>query len=72
MARWDTSEEVKNINVPTLVINGVEEQASGDAVKPFLGNIPDVRLVTFENSTHCTHLEQREEYMNVVAKFLLE
>jgi pimeloyl-ACP methyl ester carboxylesterase len=63
---------VKNINVPTLVINGVEEQASGDAVKPFLDNIPDVRLVTFENSTHCTHLEQREEHMKVVAKFLLE
>jgi len=35
MTKWDTSEEVKNINVPTLVINGIEEAASGDAVKPF-------------------------------------
>jgi pimeloyl-ACP methyl ester carboxylesterase len=71
MTRWDTSEEVKNINVPTLVINGVEEMASGDAVKPFLDSIPDVRLVTFEKSTHCPHLEEREEYMKVVGAFLL-
>jgi len=72
MTHWDTSEEVKSINVPTLVINGVEESASGEVVQPFLDNIPDVRLVTFENSSHCPHLEERERYMEVVGEFLVK
>jgi L-proline amide hydrolase len=71
MQHWDTSEECKRIVVKTLVINGVGEQASGPAVQPFLDNIPDVRFRTFERGTHCPHLEERGEYMEVVGEFLL-
>jgi len=72
MATWDTSDEVRNIEVPTLVINGVGEIASGDAVKPFLERIPDVRGVTLEGTTHSPHLEQKEKYMKVVGDFIVE
>jgi L-proline amide hydrolase len=59
-----------NIDVPTLVINGVGEYASGDAVKPFLQEIRDVRLVTLEGTTHSPHFESKEVYFEVVGEFL--
>ncbi|CAG8956337.1 hypothetical protein HYFRA_00003717 [Hymenoscyphus fraxineus] len=70
MKDWDTAEDAKNIDVPTIVINGIKEFASGDAVKPFLDHIPDVRLVTLEGTTHSPHVEAKERYMKVVADFL--
>lgn len=60
----------KNITVPTLVINGIDEFAAGDAVKPFLDEIQDVMLVTLEGTTHTPHIEKKDEYMKVVAEFL--
>jgi len=71
MASWDTSEDVKNIEVPTLVINGVGEVASGNAVRPFLEGIPDVRGITLEGTTHSPNLEDKERYMKVVGEFLV-
>lgn len=60
----------KNINVQTLLINGIGEYASGDAMKPFLDEIPDVRLVTLEGTTHSPHFEDKETYFKVVREFL--
>jgi L-proline amide hydrolase len=62
--------KAKTINVPTLVLNGIDEFASGEAVKPFLEEIPDVRLVTLEGTSHSPHFERKEEYMKVVREFL--
>lgn len=61
----------KDIAVSTLAINGIDEFASGDAVKPFLDEIADVRLVTLEGTTHNPHIERKEEYMRVVGDFLI-
>lgn len=58
------------IQVATLMINGIDEFASGDAVKPFLDEIADVRLVTIEGTTHSPHVEKKEEYMKIVGEFL--
>lgn len=62
--------KAKMINVPTLVLNGINEYASGEAVKPFLEEIPDVRLVTLDGTSHSPHLERKEEYMKTVGEFL--
>lgn len=67
---WTIVGRAKHITVPTLVINGCNEFASGDAIKPFLDEIPDVRLVTIEGTTHSPHFERKEEYMKIVADFL--
>lgn len=71
MGNWTMVGKANMIEVPTLLINGVDEYASGDAVKPFLDEIPDVRLITLEGTTHSPHLEKKEEYMNIVGEFLL-
>ncbi|KAH7311967.1 proline iminopeptidase [Rhexocercosporidium sp. MPI-PUGE-AT-0058] len=68
--RWSMVGRAKDIAVPTLVINGIDEFAAGDAVKPFLDEVKDVRLVTLEGTTHCPHVEKKEEYMRVVGEFL--
>lgn len=58
------------IQVPTLIINGIDEFASGDAVKAFIDEIPDVRLITMEGTTHSPNYEKKEEYMEIVGSFL--
>ena len=70
MRNWTMVGKAKFIAVPTLVINGIDEFASGDAVKPFLDEIPDVRLLTLEGTTHSPNFENKEEYMKVVGEFL--
>lgn len=70
MKNWTMVGKSQTIAVPTLVLNGIDEYASGDAVKPFLDEIPDVRLVTLEGTTHSPHFERKEEYMKVVGEFL--
>ena len=71
MGHWTMVGRAKFIAVPTLVINGIDEFASGDAVKPFLDEIPEVTLVTLKGTTHSPHFERKEEYMKVVADFLI-
>ena len=70
MAKWTMEGKAKLIQVPTLVINGIDEFASGDAVKPFLDEIPDVKLITVEGTTHSPHFEKEHEYMKIVGDFL--
>lgn len=62
--------KAKTINVPTLVLNGINEYASGEAVKPFVEEIPDVRLFTLDGTSHSPHFERKEEYMKIVGEFL--
>ncbi|KAL5325014.1 hypothetical protein ACEPPN_006136 [Leptodophora sp. 'Broadleaf-Isolate-01'] len=69
--KWSMEGRAKDIAVSTLAINGIDEFASGDAVKPFLDEIADVRLVTLEGTTHNPHIERKEEYMRVVGDFLI-
>ena len=70
MGKWTMEGKAKMIEVPTLLINGIDEFASGDAVKTFVDEIPDVRLITMEGTTHAPHLEKKEEYMKIVGEFL--
>lgn len=70
MRRWSIVGRAKDINVQTLLINGIEEYASGDAVRPFLEEIPDVRLVTLKGTSHSPHLEDKGAYFKAVRDFL--
>jgi L-proline amide hydrolase len=70
MKNWSVVGKAKNINVQTLLINGIGEYASGDEMKPFLDEIPNVRLVTLERTTHSPHFEDKETYFKVVREFV--
>ncbi|KAG4442476.1 hypothetical protein IFR05_002078 [Cadophora sp. M221] len=71
MKNWSAAESAKGIEVPTLVINGVNEGASDEAVKPFVEGIKDVKWIKLESSTHCPLHEEKENYLKVVSEFLL-
>ncbi|KAI6090757.1 Alpha/Beta hydrolase protein [Hypoxylon rubiginosum] len=67
---WDGSEQAKNINVNTLLLNGRYDEVSELCVEPWFRSIPRIKWVVFENSSHMAHWEERERYMQLVGRFL--
>ena len=67
---WDVRDKLGDIHVPSLVINGARDFCQDWVVAPFVENIPDVKWVKFENSSHTPFFEERERYMKVLADFL--
>lgn len=67
---WDIRPELHNINVPTLLTNGVYDGASDAAVSPTFQAVSKVKWVTFSKSSHMPHWEERERYMQIVGDFL--
>lgn len=67
---WSAVESVKNITVPTLVINGTAEGATDEAVRPFVEGIKGAKWVKLEKSTHMPMYEEPERYFEVLREFL--
>jgi pimeloyl-ACP methyl ester carboxylesterase len=72
LRNWTAAEKCKGIEVPTLVINGVNEGACDESIQPFLDGIKDVKWVKFEKSTHMPLYEEKELYFKTVGEWLLE
>lgn len=68
---WSIGDSGKNIAIATLLINGVDEGADDGCIEPFRRDIPDVKWVKFERSSHFPQFEERGEYMRVVGEFLI-
>ncbi len=69
---WTAVEKCKGIEVPTLVINGVDEGASDESIKPFLDEIKDVKWIKFKNSSHMQLYDEKELYLKTIGEWLLE
>ena len=67
---WSGAESAKKIDVPTLVINGMNEGATDEAIRPFTEGIKGMKWVKFEKSTHMSIYEEKEKYFKVVGDFL--
>ena len=67
---WDVTDIVLNISQPTLVINGRWDMAQDNVVAPFVQNIPNVKWVKFEESSHMPYWEESDRYLQVVGDFL--
>ncbi len=72
MKNWSAVEASKGIEVPTIVINGKNEGASDEAVKPFVDGIKNVKWIKLEDSTHTPMYETKEKYFKIVGDWLLE
>lgn len=65
--------ELKNINVPTLLLWGEDDQVTTMAVaEQFHKNIPGSKLVTIKNCGHAPMIEHPEWFSAEVEKFLRE
>lgn len=58
------------INVETLLINGRYDEVQDIAVSPWFREIPKVKWIQLEKSSHMGHWEERERYMQICGAFL--
>ncbi|GBE89279.1 proline iminopeptidase [Sparassis latifolia] len=70
LKKWSIIDRLHLLRMPTLVINGRKDIAQDFVVEPFFDNIPKVKWVTFENSSHTPFWEERERFMQLVERFL--
>ncbi|KAI8956047.1 Alpha/Beta hydrolase protein [Xylaria longipes] len=67
---WDGTEDAKSINVDTLLLNGRYDEVGDLCVEPWFRSIPKVKWAVLENSSHMTHWEERERFMELAGTFL--
>ena len=69
---WSCLDQIHTITAPTLLTNGVEDEAQDVAVAPFFQKVPHVHWVTLAKSSHMAHFEERERYLTFVGELLTE
>ena len=70
MRHWTIVDRLTAIVAPTLLVSGRHDEATPATVQPFFDNIPDVRWELFENSSHLPHVEEPEQCLSAVDRFL--
>ncbi len=70
MKNWTVEARAHLIKAKTLLISGRYDEATQACVQPFADNIPDVRWIIFEHSSHMPHVEEKEACLDAVVKFL--
>ncbi|HZH54855.1 MAG TPA: alpha/beta fold hydrolase [Sphingobacteriaceae bacterium] len=70
-SRTDTTEHLKNIQIPTLLIWGAEDQVTPKSQADILmEHIPGAQMVTFEKCGHLPSLEDSDRFNQVIASFI--
>ncbi|XXG99746.1 glutamine amidotransferase subunit [Hypoxylon texense] len=72
LRNWTCIPKLDKIMVPTLLINGEEDEAQDVAMQPFFDNIKSVRWIRLNNAAHFSHVDQRERHMKFLKSFLTE
>ncbi|OTA98392.1 hypothetical protein M426DRAFT_326016 [Hypoxylon sp. CI-4A] len=67
---WTVIPKLKNIKVPTLLINGAQDEAQDVAMQPFFDNISNVKWITLDDAAHFSHVDQREKTIKHLESFL--
>jgi pimeloyl-ACP methyl ester carboxylesterase len=70
-ARFDLSNQVNSIRVPTLIITGERDSVVPPEVQIELANqIPDAKHVFIPDAGHAVSVEQPEEFNQIILGFL--
>ena len=73
MKNWSGKEDLKNIKNETLIIWGDKDTSYNfDQVDTLKKNIKNSRLEIFKDCAHNVHLEQPDQFNNLVKKFISE
>ncbi|KAI1409007.1 proline-specific peptidase [Hypoxylon sp. FL1857] len=67
---WEGYKQGHNIQVPTLLINGSDDEVGDTCFEPWLWAIPKVKWVTIEGASHMSHWEKREKFIQLCGAFL--
>ena len=69
---WDRIDRLGEITVPTLITVGRHDEITPACAETIHRGIAGSRVVVFEDSAHCAHLEETEAYLEIVGAFLAE
>lgn len=67
---WDRTDRLGEISTPTLITVGRHDELTPACAETLHQGIPNSQIVVFEESSHVSHLEETEKYLQVVADFL--
>lgn len=67
---FDATGRLGQIHVPVLLTCGRYDESTPEAVAHFDARIKDSEMKVFEESSHTPHLEEADEYVEVVRRFL--
>lgn len=71
LRNWSCIPTLTKIQVPTLLMNGVQDEAQDVAMQPFFDHLPGkVKWITLDNAAHFSHVDQRKVYMRHLGAFL--
>ncbi|ESZ96266.1 hypothetical protein SBOR_3321 [Sclerotinia borealis F-4128] len=72
LRNWTSIPNLSKIKVPTLLINGMEDEAQDVAMQPFFERIEKVKWIVLDNAAHFCHVDQREKFMKHLKAFLID
>ncbi len=67
---WNVKNRLGEIDVPTLLVSGRYDEATPPLQETLKAGIPACEWVLFKESSHVPHMEEREQYMEVVGEWL--
>ncbi len=67
---YEQADQLHKITLPTLFTCGEYDEATPATTRYYQENLPGSQLHVFKDASHEHHIEKREEYINVVRKFL--
>jgi L-proline amide hydrolase len=70
LGSWDVTARLSEIDVPTLILSGRHDEATPAVVQPLHEGIAGSEWVVLENSSHSSHVEEKELTHQVVTDFL--
>ena len=65
----DLTAELKKITIPTLITCGRFDMATPETMQRYAKQLPNAKLVVFEQSSHLTFAEEPEKYIGVGKSF---
>ncbi|KAI0542182.1 proline-specific peptidase [Xylaria digitata] len=69
---WEGYKFGHEIEVPTFLINGKHDEVRDVCFEPWFWTIPKAKWVTLEGSSHMSHCEERERFMQLCGAFLTD
>ncbi|MDA4130439.1 MAG: hypothetical protein OK457_06685, partial [Thaumarchaeota archaeon] len=67
---WDITNELRKINVPTLITCGRYDEVTPKNSEVVNREIQDSKFVIFEKSSHSARIEEPERYFEVYGQFI--
>lgn len=70
LADWDRRADLAGIEAPALVIGGRYDHMDPACAEEIADGLADAELHVFDDSSHCPHLEQPDDLVEVITRWL--